>query len=245
MQTLRKIYQSATIFVLATVATSCSTKSADTDKAALFPIADSTLTKTITKEEDFSRPCSLSNKEFAFEITNCNCGDIRTTSDTIFIELSPANGGEIQGHLLKINYPAYDSSYSLLMKHQNRCWISSMGPDPVLTDWTLYTSPIDAIRYDPKLKGFYIDTIPQKEQEKFPPFDTLDFYTAYKRAIGENLNYAPNVTKGALSRKQSNYKQNARGILERSSTELHRIIFTLTRGKKEEKTIVFTYDHWG
>ncbi len=233
----------AVIFILIVVACSCSTKSTYEIKTTL----DSTKTKSVTEEENIWSTCSFSNKEFAYEIDSCNCGDIHTTYDTIFIDLFQYEGGEIQGRLLKINNPKCDSSYFILMKHQNRYWTSSMGPDPIYDDWLLYNSPLDTVRYDPKRKGFYINIIPQIEQERFPKFDTLDFYKAYKRAVGENLNSSnvPDIAKSALYSEYSNYKQNIREILEESGAELHRIILVLRQGNSEKKVIVFTYGHFG
>lgn len=240
---LCKLIYGAIIFILIAVTSSCSNKSTSENQTT----SDNTKTKNVTEEENIWRTCSFSNKEFAYEIDSCNCGDIYTTYDTIFINLFQADGGEIQGHLLKINYPKCDSSYFILMKHQNRYWISSMGPDPVFDDWILYNSPFDTVRYDSKRKGFYIDTISQIDQEIFPKFDTLDFYKAYKGVVGENLNlnHVPDIAKGALYREYSNFKQNAREILELSSVELHRIILVLRQGNSEKKVIVFTYGHFG
>jgi len=193
------------------------------------------------------RTCALSNENFAYAIDSCNCGDIYATSDTIAVELFPADGGEIQGRVLRIDYPACDSSYVLEMRHQNRYYTSSMGPDPVLTDWLLYTSPVKTIRFDPKRKGFPIDTIPEVEQERFPKFDTLSFYHAYQRAMGENLRSGsvPGIAKGALYREYKASKAHVRELLEESGVELHRVILVLKKGDRVEKVLLFNYGHFG
>ena len=221
--------------------------------ALLFSIACSNKTSRevtmikSTKEESLFRNCVFSNKDFAYEIDSCNCGNIYSTDDTVFIDMYQPDGGEVQGRLLTINYPDCDSSFYILMKHQNRYCTSSMGPDPILTDWILYNSPLDTIHFDKKKKGFYIDTIAEIEQRRFPDFDTLDFYKAYKKAVGINLNldYVPDIAKGALYRQYMNYRQNAREVLADSYVELHRIILTLTQSSLTKKVIVFNYGHPG
>jgi len=241
---LNKLIFYATVLIIMGISNACTNES--TVENHKSPDSSAT-TKSVTEPEYIWRTCSFSNKEFAYEIDSCNCGDIYTTYDTVFINLFQADGGEIQGHLLKIDYPKCDSSYSILMKHQNRYWTSSMGPDPVFDDWILYNSPYDTVPYDAKRKGFFIDTISQIGQELFPKFDTLDFYKAYKNAVGENLNleFVPDIAKGALYREYLNSKQNVREILEESGVELHRIILVLRQGNSDKKVIVFTYGHFG
>lgn len=193
------------------------------------------------------RSCVLSNKDFAYAIDSCNCGDSYATYDTIAVELLPADGGDIQGRVLRIGYPACDSSYVLEMRHQNRYYISSMGPDPVLTDWLLYTSPVKTIRFDHRRKGFPIDPVPEIEQERFPKFDTLSFYRAYQRAVGDNLHSkaVPGIAKGALNREYQASKAHVRELLELSGVELHRVILVLKKGDRVEKVLLFNYGHFG
>ena len=206
-----------------------------------------TNTKPPVQEEVALRTCALSNEDFAYAIDSCNCGDVYATYDTIAVELMPANGGDIQGRVLRIGYPACDSSYVLEMRHQNRYYTSSMGPDLVLTDWLLYTSPVKTIRFDPKRKGFPIDTIPEVEQERFPKFDTLSFYRAYQRAVGENLRSGsvPGIAKDALYREYQASKTHVRELLEESGVELHRVILVLKKGGRVEKVLLFNYGHFG
>ena len=193
------------------------------------------------------RTCAFSNKDFAYAVDSCNCGDIYATSDTIAIELFPADGGEIQGRVLQVSYPACDSSYVLLMRHQNRYYTSSMGPDPVLTDWLLYTSPVDTIHFDPKRHGFPIDTMAAAEQARFPKFDTLAFYRAYQRAVGDNLRSGsvPGNAKGALYREYKAAKAHTRELLAESGVELHRVILVLKKGDSVQKVLLFNYGHFG
>lgn len=200
-----------------------------------------------TEETLVLRTCALSNKDFAYAIDSCNCGDIYATFDTIAVELFPADGGDIQGRVLRIDYPACDSSYVVEMRHENRYYTSSMGPDPVLDDWLRYTSPVGTIRFDSRRKGFPIDTIPYVEQTRFPAFDTLAFYRAYQRAVGHNLRagMVPDIAKGALYREYKGYKADAREILELSDVELCRIILVLKKGNRVEKVLLFNYGHFG
>lgn len=204
---------------------------------------------TKNKIEDVSifGKCIFSNKELDFEIDSCNCGNKYTAKDTVFINLTQADGGEIQGRILKITKPICDSSTYILMKHQNRCFISSMGPDPILTNWILYNSSIDTVRFDSQIKGFYIDTIAQIEQEKFLQFDTLDFYNAYLKVIGEkiDLDYIPDIANVKLYHKYLKYKEKAKVLLASSGVELHRIIIDLKKESLSRKVIVFTFGHYG
>lgn len=133
------------------------------------------------------------------------------------------------------------------MKHQNRYWTSSMGPDPVFTNWILYNSPYDTIYYDTILRGFSIKEIPEVEQQRFPKFDTLDFYKAYKNAVSHNLqtDYVPDIAKGALYREYTRSKNHIKEVLELSSIELHRIIIELHQSGSIKKVIIFNYGHFG
>ncbi|MEZ4842654.1 MAG: hypothetical protein R3A43_00225 [Bacteroidia bacterium] len=206
-----------------------------------------TIDSTESKDENLWFSCSLSNANIGYEIDSCNCGDVYTLNDSVFISLSQFIGGEIQGRTVKFSNPECDENYFILMMHQNRFYISSMGPDPVLTDWILYNSPFDTIRYNRDLKGFYIDTISEIEKSKFPTFDTLDFYKAYQKAVGENieLDYVPDIAKSFLYREYERFKENAQEVFGSSSAELHRIILILKKGDSTEKVLIFTYDHFG
>lgn len=231
------------IFIAIVLAGSCSSKIKDDRKFK----TDSTATNSGKEDTTIWRTCSFSNKEFECEIDSCNCGDISTTSDTVFISLSQAEGGEIQGHLLKLKYPKCDRGDFILMKHQNRFWTFSMGPDPVFDDWILYNSPFDTIHFDPKRKGFYIHLISEVEQSKFPEFDTLDFYKAYERVTSASVNPTQpiNIGKGHQKKEDSNFKKRVQEILEQSSVELHRIILVLRQGASNKRVFVFTYQHLG
>ncbi len=199
------------------------------------------------EEESLSRTCALTAKGLVGVIDSCNCGDVAAAGDTISVELMPSDGGEIQGRVLKLRQPVCDGSWVLLMQHQNRYYTSSMGPDPVLTDWLLYTSPVDTIRFDPRLPGFRIGTIAQVEQARFPKFDTLSFYRAYQRAVGDSLRSVavPGNAKGARHEEYIRYQTAARELLQVSSAELHRVILVLKKGRRVEKVLLFTYGHFG
>ena len=199
------------------------------------------------KDEQVLRTCAMSNESFAVSIVSCNCGEMYASYDTLYINLFRPDGGEILDHVLKISYPVCDSSYTILFQHQNRYYVGSMGPDPLLTDWKLYNSPVDTIPYDVILKGFYIPDIPEEQEDAFPPFDTLDFYKAYKRAVGEALSksYYPDIAKGATYREFKNYKHNAEEILENAGVEMHRVILRLRHHGSTQKVIVFDYGHMG
>ena len=229
------------ISILLIVLTFISCKNKQTEK--VIKVVDS----LSTKEKEVYHICGLSVNDFAFSIDSCNCSEINTFFDTIFISISPLEGGEIQGKLLKIRYPICDSSYYIIKKHQNRYWVSSMGPDPLLTDWILYNSPNDTIKYDKTKQGFYIDTIPQAEQQCFPKFDTLDFYKAYKRALDDNMNmyYTPSIAIPSMLREYNRNKGKVKEILEESGAELHRIIFILKKGEFTQKVIIVSYSHVG
>lgn len=240
---IAKVVGRATIFLFALVLSACTNKSEVKSNKKL----DSLKIDTSSEAENIFRNCIFSNKDFGYKIDSCNCGDILTKDDTIFINLFQADGGEIQGHLLQIDYPICDNNSFILMKHQNRYFVGSMGPDPVLEDWILYNSAFDTIYFNKKKKGFYIDTIPYSEQEKFPQFDTLDFFKAYKRAVGDNMNldYVPDMAKNALYRDYLRSKENIKETLMDSAVELHRIFLILKQGNSTKKVIVFTYGHFG
>lgn len=230
-------------FIAIVLVGSCSSETKDDCTS----MSDSVPTNSGEDGTTLWRSCSFSNKEFAYEIDSCNCGDIVSTGDTVFIYLAQAEGGEVQGHLLKIQYPECDGSDYILMKHQNRYWTSSMGPDPVFHDWILYNSPFDTIHYDPKRNGFYINSISEVEQGKFPKFDTLDFYKAYERTTSASVNSTlpRDIGKSNKKKEDSNFKKRVKEILEQSSVELHRIILVLSQGNSRKKVIVFTYQHMG
>lgn len=191
--------------------------------------------------------CILSGKDFTYRIDSCNCGDTRVGSDTVFVDLFQPDGGDIQGRFLKIESPPGNDGLVLLMKHQNRYFISSMGPDPLLTDWVLYNSPSDTIRYDSRKAGFYIAPVPEAEQQRFPKFDTLSFYKAYKRAMDRNaeLDYIPDPAKDIQVDEYTRFQKNKKEIFYQAQVELHRIILELRQGSSVVKIIVFNYGHFG
>ncbi|HAS41061.1 MAG TPA: hypothetical protein DCS93_11300 [Microscillaceae bacterium] len=208
------------------------------DTVAAVAISDTPAKKKIY------RTCHFSSETFALSIDSCNCGEIKLIGDTVLVHLSPFVGGEVQQRWLKINKPTYDGSFYLLKKHQNRMYMSSMGPDPILDDWILYNSSIDTIHYDHQRKGFYIETITEKARTLFPKFDTLELYKAYKRSVGRNLkkDYVPDMAKNALYRE---FKEIGKELVLSSAVELHSIILLLKRKNTTLKTVIFVYEHFG
>lgn len=188
--------------------------------------------------------CNFSDETFALSIDSCNCGEIKVKGDTVLIHLFQLNGGDVQQRWLKIKKPAYNSDFYLLKGHQNRMYVSSMGPDPILDDWMLYNSPLDTIQYNHQHQGFFIDAIAEEAQGLFPKFDTLELYKAYKRAVKYNLDAssAPDIAKSQLLKE---YREGGSTALNFARVELHSIVLLLKRKKRTIKTIVFVYGHLG
>jgi hypothetical protein len=196
------------------------------------------------QSDPYQMVCKYSDSNYEFEFEGCDCEANQTNSDTIFIHLDPDYGGQIQGNFVKVLKPELDNSYYLLKKHQNRSWTFSEGPDVVLDKWLLYNSPFDTIKYDPYNYGFFVDTIPMKEQSKFVKYQEDDFFRAYYRADNaEHISQdtLDNPPKSELDK----YKKNKQTIFELTSAEIHRIILVLKHNNKTEKVIVFTYGHMG
>ncbi|UAY51635.1 hypothetical protein [Ferruginibacter albus] len=227
------------LFILAGL-TACSRKAKD-------KVLGVTTANTAKNDTAWFPKCEMSNESFSFDIDSCNCSDMSIADDTVIIDLHGPASGDIQKRLLKIDYPECDSTFYILMKHQNRYCVSSMGPDPLLTDWILYNSPYDTLRYDNKLGGFLIDSVPEAERSKFPAFDTLSFYKAYERAIGENLSldYVPDIAKNAMYREYRSFKHHAEEVLQQSYVELHRVILELYYKGSLRKVFIFNYGHLG
>lgn len=186
------------------------------------------------------------SEDLAFDIDSSNISEFRRSNDTLYISVFPPNGIIEEDRPLRMLRPALCEDDYILQFRQNRPFIDSMGPDPILDDM-LYTAPADTLRFDDRLQGFRIRPYTEDENSEFRDFDTIAFVKSYKKAVGDVLNadFAPGIAKQALYEEYLRNDESMRDALERLGFEIHQVILVLRRKNGKGFTLVFQYGHFG
>lgn len=231
----------AILSILVLVAVSCRTR------VAAFPdVTQTTADATETDEDELPwEHFRYASDDFEFEIDSCNISTFERSNDTIYITVFPPMGIIVEDRFFSVCKPLCHDVFNVVQIRQNRYFIDSMGPDPILSDM-VYTAPGDTLAFDRKRGGFRIRAYSEEETKAFPTFDTIRFIRSYKTAVGENLSadYVPDIAKAALYREFLESDQDVQSAFDRAGVEVHQV-FIEVYGCGKRWVLVFRYGHFG